>query len=92
MRYMRSYFWVYSRYFPSEITFKENYKLVIKELRNLGRKQILNRLKTIQDGAYAPTDLLTISLKESGNIFSLNWNKIIGKIFYIYIYSVKSCF
>lgn len=58
---------VFNRFLPHEIIYKMNYKKIITELRNLGKEQIEKRLKLIQEGLSAPSDLLSIVLKSWEN-------------------------
>ena len=59
----------YPRFFPSHIASRLYTKGVIKELRLMGRDQIIERIKLLQEDSYVPSDLLSITLKESGFIF-----------------------
>nr|UOU03257.1 cytochrome P450 3049B1-1 [Brachionus rubens] len=48
------------------------YRKILKELRSLGRNQVLTRIKTFQDGGYSIDDLLSIMLKNNqGEKFEL---------------------
>jgi cholesterol 24(S)-hydroxylase len=49
------------------MNYKKEYKKIIEKLRLLGRQQIENRLKLMQEGSYIPQDLLTITLKSYEN-------------------------
>jgi cholesterol 24-hydroxylase len=49
------------------MNYKKEYKEIIEKLRFLGRQQIENRLKLMQEGSYIPQDLLTITLKSYEN-------------------------
>lgn len=51
---------------PSELIYSYKYKKIVKKLRALGKDQLINRLKTINDGLYTPSDLLNAILKTSG--------------------------
>lgn len=53
-------------FIPSEWFYKSKYKSVVAKLRDMGREQILARLKILKDGLYAPSDLLTITLNNYG--------------------------
>ena len=66
MRYLEDSFFPIKLYFPTELIYKYKLKKIIEELRNLGRDQILSRIKLIQDGQYVPSDLLSITLKTTG--------------------------
>ncbi|CAF0954298.1 unnamed protein product [Brachionus calyciflorus] len=48
-------------------SFIRSYRRLMKNLRGLGRKQILSRIKLIQDGSYLIDDILTIMLKNNQN-------------------------
>ena len=65
-RYFRRQFFSISKFLPSEIMYKRFYKKIAQDFRSMGRDQILNRLKAMENGSYVPTDLLTIALKEYG--------------------------
>jgi hypothetical protein len=53
----------YIKYKPNEWNYIKSYKNIIRSLRDLARKQILNRLELIKDGAYFSKDILTYLLK-----------------------------
>nr|UOU03256.1 cytochrome P450 3049B1-2 [Brachionus rubens] len=42
-----------------------NYRRVLKELRSIGRSQILSRIRTIHEGGYTVDDLLSIMLRNN---------------------------
>jgi len=48
---------------PSEYFYKSEYKNVVSKLREMGRDQILARIKLLQDNLHTPSDLLSITLK-----------------------------
>jgi hypothetical protein len=48
---------------PSEYFYKSKYKKVVSKLREMGRDQIMTRIKLLQDGLHTPSDLLSITLK-----------------------------
>ncbi|RNA07005.1 cholesterol 24-hydroxylase-like [Brachionus plicatilis] len=45
----------------------KTYKHILKNLRDLGRYQILKRIESIKDGSYVSDDLITIMLKNNQN-------------------------
>ena len=55
----------FPRFSPSNIKFKYFCKPLIRKLRQMGQDQIMDRIKLLKDGSYVPTDLLSITLKES---------------------------
>ena len=68
---------------PFEWIYKRKYAHVVAQLRNMGRDQIMNRLKLLQDGSYTPKDLLSITLKNFGLFLSRsNFN-------FIFIFMMK---
>jgi hypothetical protein len=68
-RYFRRQFFYISKFLPSEIMYKRFFKKIAQDFRSMGRDQILNRLKAMENDSYVPTDLLTIALKEYGKNF-----------------------
>ena len=58
----------YKQYIISKRTELEEFKKGIFKLREMGRDQILNRLKLIKDENYFASDLLAAILKSHGNI------------------------
>lgn len=65
MRFMHYKPIIFSSILPNEILYKYKYKKIIKELREIGREQILSRIKLIQVDEYVPSDLLSITLKSA---------------------------
>ena len=72
-------FILYLKFKPSCWGYIKKYKLILKKLRNMGREQILNRLKLIQENLNVPNDMLTNFLKAFG-IFKLIFLKLINKL------------
>ena len=52
---------------PSEWFYRYRFREAVGILRNMGRDQIMNRIKLLQDGSYTPSDLLSITLKNYEN-------------------------
>nr|AHL88994.1 cytochrome p450 3049B2 [Brachionus koreanus] len=53
------------KYNPFEWGYIRRYKELLNDLRNLGRTQINNRIKALQDGSYVKDDLITLMVKNS---------------------------
>ena len=51
---------------PYEYFYKKYLTKIINKLREIAREQIMTRIKILSDGLYAPTDLLSIALKNNG--------------------------
>ena len=54
-------------FLPNEWFYRTKYKKIVSKLRNMGKEQISNRIKILQDGSHAPSDLLSITLKNYQN-------------------------
>jgi hypothetical protein len=65
----------FPRFYPSNIKFKYFCKPLIRKLRQMGKHQIMNRIEMLKDGSYIPSDLLSITLKESRKILNIEMNK-----------------
>jgi hypothetical protein len=73
-RYFRGQLFPFSKFLPGEIKYKRFYKKIAQDFRAMGRDQILNRLKAMENGSYVTSDLLTIALKEYGKfLFGFNF-------------------
>ena len=68
-KYVETVYFLISRFYPSTYSYKKFYKNIIKNLRQVGDDQIMNRLKLIQEDSYVPSDLLSITLKNFGKFF-----------------------
>nr|QEV83800.1 cytochrome P450 [Brachionus rotundiformis] len=55
------------RFSISGWSYIKNYKRIIKNLRDLGRFQILKRIESIKDGSYVSDDLITLMLRNNQN-------------------------
>ena len=74
LRYFRGQLFPFSKFLPGEIKYKRFYKKIAQDFRAMGRDQILNRLKAMENGSYVTSDLLTIALKEYGKfLFGFNF-------------------
>ena len=60
------------KYKPSEQKLIENTKNAISKLREMGREQIINRLKEIKEGTNYSSDLLAVILKTHRNILNIS--------------------
>ena len=68
-KYVETVYFLISRFYPSTYSYKKFYKNIIKNLRQVGDDQIMNRLKLIKEDSYVPSDLLSITLKNFGKFF-----------------------
>jgi len=68
-KYVETVYFLISRFYPSTYAYKKVYKNIIKNLRQVGDDQIMNRLKLIKEDSYVPSDLLSITLKNFGKFF-----------------------
>lgn len=65
----------YPRFFPSHIKSKSHTRKVIKQLRQMGYKQIMERIELLKADSYVPSDLLGITLKELGKFLLIGDGK-----------------
>ena len=56
---------------PRGWIFVQKYKKILKNLRDIGREQIQNRIKAVAEGQYIQNDLLANIFKSHGNFVLL---------------------
>jgi hypothetical protein len=54
---------------PSEWLYRYKYRKVIGKLRAMGQQQILQRIKSLKEDTYCPSDLLGITLTKNGKYY-----------------------
>ena len=52
---------------PRQRSYIQKFRKIIFKLREMGREQIVSRLKEIQEGSPSSSDLLSVILKTHGN-------------------------
>lgn len=62
---------LFLKYNPLEWGYIRRYKQLLNDLRTLGRTQIKERIKTMQEGNYVVDDLITLMVKNSSKFLCL---------------------
>ena len=62
------------KYNPFEWPYIRRYKQLLKDLRTLGRTQIMSRIKALQEGNYVVDDLITLMVKNNSKNYYFQSN------------------